>query len=126
MEASFPLSIIFLRMPADSFRPSRIDVLKAELRQTQQNEGYYRQQLDKVNKLYETLQAKVKELKPALSVRSTKPHHHHFTTLSVFSESLPSIPAKLTQPEKTVLPSQLTLSSSKPTSSNLLINKFRM
>ncbi|KAI7853542.1 hypothetical protein BDC45DRAFT_606401 [Circinella umbellata] len=61
-----------------------MDVLKAELRQTQQNERYYRQKFDRVNKLYETLLAKVKELESALTVRSTK-KQHHFTTHSMFS-----------------------------------------
>ncbi|KAG2220965.1 hypothetical protein INT45_006498 [Circinella minor] len=102
-----------------------MDVLKAELRQTQQNERYYRQQFDRVNKLYETLQAKVKELESALTVRSTK-KQHHFTTHSVFSVSLLPIAAKSTQPQNTLSPSQLTLSSSKPTSSNLSLNKFKM
>ncbi|KAI7855411.1 hypothetical protein BDC45DRAFT_568305 [Circinella umbellata] len=99
-----------IQKAANLFHLSRMDVLKAELRQTQQNKRYYRQQFDRGNKIYETLHDKVKELEPALTIRSTK-QQHHFTTHSVLSVSLPPIAAKSTQPEKTLSPSQLILST---------------
>ncbi|KAG2227394.1 hypothetical protein INT45_004350 [Circinella minor] len=70
-----------VRKAADSFCLSP----KNLLRQTKDDEQYYRQQFDHVNKLCESLRAKVKELETALKKNdlTTTIFEHSFRVLNV-------------------------------------------
>ncbi|KAG2219539.1 hypothetical protein INT45_003104 [Circinella minor] len=99
---------------ADSFRLSPKDLL----RQAKDNEQYYRQQFDRVNKLCESLRAKVKELETALAKKTTQPPPF-LSTHSVFSMTLSPMSTTLDKPKTTLPQTPLTLSPSQPTSSKL-------
>ncbi|KAI7852265.1 hypothetical protein BDC45DRAFT_537498 [Circinella umbellata] len=83
--------------------------------QAKDNEQYYRQQVARVNKLCESLRAKVTELETDLEKKTTQPPPF-LSTHSVFSMSLSPMSTTLDKPKTTLPQTSLTLSS-QPTSS---------